>query len=338
MPSNNISVVVPLFNEQASLVELHQEITAVADEHAYNIEVIYVDDGSTDGSWKTIQEIADSDSRAFGVRLRRNFGKAAAISAGTVAANHEYILTIDADLQDQPREIPKFVAEMETGLDVVSGWKKPRLDSLGRRLASRAFNFLVNLLTKVKLHDHNCGFKMYRREVFDEVDLYGGFHRFIPVLAAARGFRIGEVAVKHRKRKYGKSKYGSLRIVKGFLDLMTICFLTGYSQRPQHLMGLAGLASFAVGVGGLTYMAIYWVVRMTAQPELTPLHQRPIVLYSVAALLLGTQLLTMGFLAELMVAKDQKRGRRFSIRETTSIKPVSHKTAKPHEATDRPLP
>ncbi|MGI9515686.1 MAG: glycosyltransferase family 2 protein [Pirellulaceae bacterium] len=314
--TKNVSVIVPLFNEQQSLRELHAELVAVEQDHPYQFEMIFVDDGSTDGSWSEIQKLAAEDSRVFGVRLRRNFGKAAAISAGTVVASHDHVLTIDADLQDDPHEIPRLFAELDKGFDVVSGWKVDRQDPWTRRLASRIFNGMVNTLTKVKLHDHNCGFKLYRREVFDEVDLYGGFHRFVPVLAAARGFKVSETQVHHRKRKYGSSKYGSGRIVKGLLDLMTVCFLTGYSQRPQHLLGTAGIASFLVGMAGLVYMAIYWILRMNFFPDWTPLHQRPVVIYSVAALLLGTQLLTMGFLAELIVARDQKRGRRFAVQET----------------------
>lgn len=312
----HVSIIVPLLNEEESLRELYAELCQVGLQNGYELEIVFVDDGSTDSSWAVIEELSASDPRVFGVRLRRNFGKAAAISAGTVVASHGLIVTIDADLQDDPAEIPKLLAEMDKGYDVVSGWKLRRRDPWTRRFASRGFNWLVNTLTRVRLHDHNCGFKLYRREVFDEVDLYGGFHRFVPVLAAARGFRIGEAVVNHRPRKHGRSRYGTMRIAKGLLDLMTVCFLTGYSQRPQHLLGTAGLTSFMVGICGMVFMAVYWVLRMMFYPDWTPLHQRPVVIYSVAALLLGAQLLTMGFLAELIVAKDQKRGRRFSVRGT----------------------
>lgn len=312
----NLSIVVPLLNESDSLRELFRELIEVAELNQYDLEIILVDDGSTDDSWAVIESLSESDPRVCGVRLRRNFGKAAALSAGTSIASKEYVVTIDADLQDDPREIPKLVSEMSKGFDVVSGWKKKRLDPWSRRFGSRIFNGLVNTLTKVRLHDHNCGFKLYRREVFDEVDLYGGFHRFVPVLAAARGFKIGETIVNHRTRKHGKSRYGTSRIIRGLLDLMTVCFLTGYSQRPQHLLGATGLISFFVGLLGLFYMAVYWTLRMNFYPDWTPLHQRPVVIYSVAALLLGAQLLTMGFLAELIVARDQKRGRRYSVRQT----------------------
>lgn len=315
-PHTKISVIVPLLNEADSLAELHSELARTATDNDYELEIIFVDDGSTDRSWEVIEELAARDPRVFGVRLRRNFGKAAAISAGTVVASHDFVVTIDADLQDDPREMPRLFARLNEGFDVVSGWKQDRKDPWSRRFASRVFNWLVNTLTRVRLHDHNCGFKLYRREVFDEVDLYGGFHRFVPVLAAARGFRIGETVVHHRPRRHGRSRYGSMRIVKGLLDLMTVCFLTGYSQRPQHLLGTAGIVSFLFGTFGLAFMAVYWILRISLYPEWTPLHQRPVVLYSVAALLLGAQLLTMGFLAELIVARDQKRGRRFAVRST----------------------
>ncbi len=325
MPTN-ISIVIPLLNEAPSLRELHADLLSVAEANDYCFEMVFVDDGSTDQSWAIIDELAAVDTRVKGIQLRRNFGKAAALSAGTGIAQHAYVVTIDADLQDDPREIPNLLKTMESGYDVVSGWKRDRQDPWSRRWASRIFNGLVNTLTKVKLHDHNCGFKLYRREVFDEVDLYGGFHRFVPVLAAARGFRIGEAVVNHRPRKHGRSRYGPFRIVQGLLDLMTVCFLTGYSQRPQQLLGLIGLASFLGGISGMLFMAIYWVLRMNFYPDWTPLHQRPVVIYSVAALLVGTQLLTMGFLAELLVARDQKRSRRYAVRSVVGTPKKSSST------------
>ena len=319
--SIQLSIVIPLLNEEPSLEELSADLIRVASDNGYDLEMIFVDDGSTDGSWQIIRQLAAKDDRVKGIRLRRNFGKAAAISAGAAAAEYEYVVTIDADLQDDPSEIPKLLEVMATGFDVVSGWKRDRKDPWSRRFASKIFNGLVNGLTKVRLHDHNCGFKLYRREVFDEVDLYGGFHRFVPVLAAARGFKIAEAVVNHRPRKHGNSRYGPFRIVQGLLDLMTVCFLTGYSQRPQQLMGLIGAVSFLGGLTGMLFMAIYWLLRMNFYPDWTPLHQRPVVIYSVAGLLMGTQLLTIGFLAELLVARDQKRSRRFAIGETVGTQP-----------------
>jgi len=187
---------------------------------------------------------------------------------------------------------------------------------VNKTLPSKVFNWLVGCLTGVKLHDHNCGFKVYRRAVFDEVKLYGEMHRFVPVLASAKGFRVTEIPVNHRARQHGYSKYGLRRLPKGFLDLLTVSFLTGFNQRPQHLLGMFGLASFSFGALGMIIMAIYWILRMTMYPDWTPLHQRPIVLYSLGALILGTQLLSMGFLAELIVNKDQSREEPYSISET----------------------
>lgn len=317
-----LSIVIPVFNEQDSLTELHREIDAVASENGYDVEIIMIDDGSTDESWATMKSIASEDARVQCLRFRRNFGKAAALRAGTNASTGELIVTLDADLQDDPAEIPKLIEELDRGFDLVSGWKKERHDPLGKRIPSRVFNSMVGWLTGVKLHDHNCGFKVYRREIFDEVRLYGEMHRFVPVLAAARGFRVSESVVHHRPRVHGRSKYGWSRLPKGFLDLLTVCFLTGYNQRPQHLLGMVGLVSFAAGAVGLGYMSFYWVLRMSFESfsGWPPLHQRPLVVFSLGALLLGAQLLSMGFLAELIVARGQEDREPFSIRESVGGK------------------
>jgi glycosyltransferase involved in cell wall biosynthesis len=253
-----LSAVIPVLNEAESLAVLHGELTGVAREHGYDLEVIFVDDGSRDDSWERIEQLAATDPSVRGIRFRRNFGKAAALSAGFEAARGDVVVTLDADLQDDPREIPRFLAEIDKGLDCISGWKQVRHDPWHKVLPSRVFNWLVGVLTGVKLHDHNCGFKCYRREIFSEVRLYGELHRFVPVLAAARGWRVGEIVVNHRPRKFGRSKYGVTRIVKGFLDLMTVYFLTGFEQRPQHLLGTLGIAAFAIGLAGLTYLTITW--------------------------------------------------------------------------------
>ncbi len=223
-----------------------------------------------------------------GLRFRRNFGKAAALGAGFESAHGELVMTLDADLQDDPREIPRFLTAIATGLDVVSGWKRVRHDPWHKVFPSRVFNWLVSRLTGVSLHDHNCGMKCYRREVFREVRLYGELHRFVPVLAAARGFRVGEITIAHRPRRYGRSKYGVRRFVTGFLDLLTVKFLTGFGQRPQHLLGAVGLASFVLGGLVLCYLTGYWVMTQL-RPDLgwPPLHERPLLLYSLGALLAG---------------------------------------------------
>jgi glycosyltransferase involved in cell wall biosynthesis len=304
-----LSVVVPVFNEVESLTALHAELAEVARQHNYDLEILLVDDGSTDASWQRIEALAAADARVRGIRFRRNFGKAAALSAGFEAARGEIVVTLDADLQDDPREIPRFLAEIDKGLDCISGWKQIRHDPWHKVWPSRGFNWLVGVLTGVKLHDHNCGFKCYRREIFQEVRLYGELHRFVPVLAAARGWKVGEIVVHHRPRKFGRSKYGMTRIVKGFLDLLTVYFLTGFDQRPQHLLGTCGIGAFAIGLIGLSYLAVTWILVNVfgwneTFPNWTfkPLHERPALLYSTAMLLLGAQFISMGFLAELFTA------------------------------------
>ncbi len=315
-PGQHLSIVIPVFNEEASLSLLRQEIGEVSRQHGYNPQIVFVDDGSTDESWNVIRKLAERDEGVQGIRFRRNFGKAAALSAGFAAANGQFVMTLDADLQDDPHEIPHFLAKMEEGLDVVSGWKKVRHDPWHKVLPSRLFNWLVSWINGVRLHDHNCGMKCYRREVLGEVHLYGELHRFVPVLAAARGFRVGELVIQHRARRFGKSKYGVKRFVKGFLDLLTVKFLTGFGQRPQHLLGAFGLICFLAGGLALTYLAASWawIMLQGGDPQL---HRRPLVVYSMGALLLGAQLLSMGFLAELMTAYAVRDLPTYSVAERT---------------------
>jgi len=315
-----LSIVVPVYNERESLDALHRELSEVAAAQGYDLDVIFVDDGSTDGSWEAIRRLAAEDDRVRGVRFRRNFGKAAALSAGFERARGELVMTLDADLQDDPHEIPRFLAEIEKNLDVISGWKKVRHDPWHKVLPSRVFNGMVSRLTGVKLHDHNCGMKCYRREVLGEVRLYGELHRFVPVLAAARGFRVGEIVINHRAREFGRSKYGLSRFVKGFLDLLTVKFLTGFGQRPQHVLGTAGLAAFLLGALGMGCMAVWWCVSRIDSFGLEPvhLHQKPAVLYALGLLLLGGQLMSMGFLAELFVAYNTTDTHGYSVSEETT--------------------
>jgi glycosyltransferase involved in cell wall biosynthesis len=311
-----VSVVVPVFNEAESLAALHAEITAVAAERGLELEIIFVDDGSRDGSWKIIRDLAAKDTRVRGIRFRTNFGKAAALSAGFKAVRGPVCLTMDADLQDDPREIPNFLAAIDGGLDVVSGWKKKRNDPFYKVVPSRVFNRLVGALTGVRLHDHNCGMKCYRREVLQEVRLYGELHRFIPVLAAARGFTVGELVINHRPRKFGQSKYGFRRYLRGFLDLLTVRFITSYSLRPQHYLGSVGMLSFLLGLAGMIYLAITWVIRyFNPAAPFDPLHQRPLMIYSLGGVLLGAQLFSMGMLAELMTAYQSRDEDLYSVAE-----------------------
>ena len=314
-----ISLVIPVYNERDSLLQLHAEIAAVAAEAALDVEVVFVDDGSRDGSWEVIRELAQQHSWTHGIRFRRNFGKAAALSAGFHGAQGEIILTLDADLQDDPHEVPRFLEALRQDLDVVSGWKRVRLDPWHKVWPSRVFNRLVGWMTGITLHDHNCGMKCYRAEVLREVRLYGELHRFIPVLAAARGFRVGEIVIKHRARQHGKSKYGVRRFVKGFLDLLTVKFLTSFRQRPQHLLGTVGLLATSMGLLGLGYLALTWILErlMPQQGGYIRLMDRPLLIYSLAALLLGVQLVSLGFLAELITAYQVGDEQSFSIAERT---------------------
>jgi dolichol-phosphate mannosyltransferase len=317
MPTT-LSIVIPVFNEVESLPTLQQELSAVAAEHEYQLEVVFVDDGSTDGSWEVVQRLAGEDAAVQGVRLRRNFGKAAALSAGVAASSAPIVITMDADLQDDPAEIPRFLDALGNELDLVSGWKRTRHDPWHKVGPSRVFNGLVGAMTGVRLHDHNCGFKCYRREVFDEIRLYGERHRFIPVLAEARGFRIGEIEVHHRPRQFGKSKYGMRRFVKGFLDLLTVYFLTGFGQRPQHLMGTLGLLCFLLGGTGLGILSIWRIISWQVDTlEPIHLHERAVFYYSIVAVLLGAQFMTIGFLAEMITESCGKDQQPYSIKERT---------------------
>jgi glycosyltransferase involved in cell wall biosynthesis len=312
-----ISIVIPVYNEKDSLPLLYAEIAEVARQANLDAEVLFIDDGSKDGSWAIIADLARQHAMVHGVRFRRNFGKAAALSAGFRTARGEIILTLDADLQDDPQEIPRFLEALGKSLDVVSGWKRVRHDPWHKVGPSRVFNALVSWLTGVHLHDHNCGMKCYRAEIFREVRLYGELHRFIPVLAAARGFRVGEIVIQHRPRRFGYSKYGVRRFVKGFLDLLTVKFLTGFTQRPQHLLGTIGLISFLLGTLGMLYLTVQWLITFFWPGAFPPLHERPLLIYAVAALLLGAQMMSIGFLAELITAYQGRDEDSYSIAEKT---------------------
>lgn len=232
-----LSIIVPVLNERESLPQLLTEIVRSGERHGLEYEVIFVDDGSRDGSWQAIRQLAAQDEKVSGIRLRRNFGKAAALTAGMRAARGDLLLMMDADLQDDPAEIPNFLSKLDEGFDVVNGWKVRRLDPWHKVFPSRVFNWMIGRLTGLKLHDHNCGLKLFRADVAHEITIYGELHRFIPVLAHAKGFRVTEIAVHHRERQFGHSKYGVRRFLRGFLDLLTVKFLTGFGQSPQHMLG-----------------------------------------------------------------------------------------------------
>ncbi|MCA8993791.1 MAG: glycosyltransferase family 2 protein [Planctomycetaceae bacterium] len=313
-----LSIVVPVFNEVESLEELHRQIQDVAEKNDIEYELVFVDDGSDDGSWRIIRKISKKNDNVSGIRFRRNFGKAAALTAGMRAAKGQLLMMMDADLQDDPEEIPRFLKKLEGGFDVVNGWKERRLDPWHKVYPSKVFNWMIGSLTGLHLHDHNCGIKLFRRVVHDEIQLYGELHRFIPVLAHARGFRVAEVAVHHRARQFGHSKYGVIRFLRGFLDLLTVKFLTSFGQRPQHMLGAMGLLFFGLGILGLGYLSLLWVcMNILGLFEASPIGGRPLLLYSVASLLLGAQGLSLGLLAELLVAYTGQERDAFSVAETT---------------------
>ena len=292
-----ISIVIPVLNEEQNLAPLHREIDEVLRSAGLQAEMIIVDDGSKDGSWNEVTQLARCDPRVQGIRFRRNFGKAAALSAAFACVRGEFVVTLDADLQDNPSEIPRLIRQLDAGFDLVNGWKRHRFDPWHKVIPSRIFNWMIRLVSGLNLHDHNCGLKGYRVEVVCEIRIYGELHRFITLLAHARGFRVTEMEVQHRPRIHGKSNYGLGRFVKGLLDLLTVRVLTMFGERPLHFLGAAGLAAFAAGFLGLAYLAWLWVTGHR------PIGTRPVLIYSAASLLLGAQMMSAGILAELIVSR-----------------------------------
>ena len=313
-----LTVVVPVFNECDSLVQLVDELQAGVRTSVATFEIILVDDGSTDDSWKVICELSSREFTVSGIRLRRNFGKAAALTAGMKVATGSLILMLDADLQDDPAESPALLLQIQAGFDVVNSWKQRRLDPWHKVYPSKVFNALVGFMTGLQLHDHNCGLKLFRADVAQEVQIYGELHRFIPVLAHARGFRVTEVAVNHRIRQHGHSKYGMRRFLRGLLDLMTVTFLTSFGRRPQHALGTIGMAFFMIGMLGLSYLGLLWISMRIGLVAACPIGNRPLLAYSIASTLLGGQALSLGLLAELIVAYTGRSSDSYSVSETTS--------------------
>ena len=302
----SVSVVVPVYNERDSLRSLRDALRKVSKDapQVGRLHIIFVDDGSTDGSWPLIADMAKEDPDITSIRLRRNFGKAAALEIGVHEAKSDIIITMDADLQDDPSEIPNFLKKLDEGYDVVSGWKEVRKDRAEKTLPSKVFNYVTSKLTGLKLKDMNCGFKAYRREVFDSVALYGELHRYIPVLADSVGYRIGEIPVKHHERKFGSSKYGFKRYSRGFIDLLTTLMITRYDRRPGHLFGGVGLALLLLGTAVLTYLTIIKLVLGASIGE------RPLLLLGVLLVTVGGQLLLFGMLSELIIHRTEPLNKR----------------------------
>ncbi len=289
-----ISAVVPAYNEVESLAELHGQLVQALEATGRTWEILYVDDGSRDGTDRAIAALCESDRRVSAVSLRRNFGKSAALATGFRLARGEWVVTLDADLQDDPAELPKLVTALEGGLDLVSGWKQSRQDPITKTLPSRLFNAVTSSVSGVTLHDFNCGFKLYRREVVEAVDVYGERHRFVPALAHWQGFRVGEVPVHHRPRRYGRSKFGAARFINGFLDLISAAFLSTSGLKPLHVFGRIGLGSLAVGV----LMGLWFIAQWLGGE---PMRVRPLMLFGAGLVLLGILLMLMGLLGEMIV-------------------------------------
>ncbi|MBE0648761.1 MAG: glycosyltransferase family 2 protein [Bacteroidales bacterium] len=299
-----LSVVVPLLNEAESLPELSQWINHVMQENYLSYELIFIDDGSRDDSWKVIVELAEDNPAVKGIKFRRNYGKAAALSCGFTAASGKVVITMDADLQDNPEEIPELYRMIvEDGFDLVSGWKKKRHDPISKTIPTRFFNWSTRRMSRIKLHDFNCGLKAYNSDVVKSIDVYGEMHRYIPVIAKWAGFtKIGEKVVLHQKRKYGKTKYGPDRFLKGYLDLLTITFISRFGKRPMHFFGLWGTLLFMTGfgiAGFLAYERIFF--------EGYKMTERPLFYFGMLAMILGTQLFVAGFLGELISRSSHDR-------------------------------
>jgi glycosyltransferase involved in cell wall biosynthesis len=305
----NISVVIPLLNEDESLTELHDWIARVMQSNHFSYEIIFIDDGSTDDSWKVISQLSLKDSNVKGIRFLRNFGKSQALHAGFEKAQGDVIITMDADLQDSPDEIPELYNMITSGgYDLVSGWKKKRYDAvITKNLPSKVFNWAARKTSGVKLHDFNCGLKSYRKNVVKNIDVNGEMHRYIPVLAKNAGFsNIGEKVVQHQARKYGETKFGIDRFIHGFLDLITIWFLSRFGKRPMHLFGALGVLMFVIGFGFAFYLGID---KLLINPTGRLITQRPAFYLALVTMIIGTQFFVAGFLGELILRNrpDKRR-------------------------------
>ena len=309
--SPELSFVIPVFEEQDSLEQLFRELCDACDQANRTFEIVFVNDGSRDESGARLDALAARDARVRVVHFRRNFGKSPALAAGFERARGAVIFTLDADLQDDPKMIPSFLEELDNGADLVSGWKARRHDPLGKTLPSKVFNGVVRRLSGLELHDFNCGFKAYRKEIVDEVTVYGGLHRFMPVLAAARGFKVVEVVVEHRARQHGVSKFGARRFFDGVLDLMTVMLVTRFRTRPLHFFGVPGFAMGAVGFVVLAYLALLWTTG-------EPIGTRPLLTLGVLLSLGAIQMVLLGLLGELLVRTTIQPREIYSIRSESS--------------------
>lgn len=302
----DISIIIPVLNEEKNIEELYSKITEVMTEIKLNYELIFIDDGSTDNTFRIARELLDRDKHIKLIKFKKNFGKSSALSAGFRYSKGKIIITMDGDLQDDPTEIPNFIQKIREGYDLVSGWKFQRRDPITKTVPSKIFNKLTAVTTGVKIHDFNCGFKAYQREVVKNIDVYGELHRYIPVLAQWRGYSVGEIKVKHHPRKYGKSKYGPSRILLGFLDLITVKFITMHSKKPFHLFGPIGLSLFTLGCLVLMYLLTLHFLFLLTGAVTWELRSRPLLLLSMLFIILGIQLISLGLFGEQIASSGEK--------------------------------
>ncbi len=312
MHSVKISVIIPLLNEEESLRELASRLETVLSGLApESYEVLFIDDGSTDTSYQVLRDIHRANPRFQAIRFRRNYGKSAALAVGFARAAGDIVITMDADLQDDPQEIPALCAKLDEGYDLVSGWKRKRYDPWHKTMPSKLFNAVTSKMSGITLHDFNCGLKAYRRDVVKSVQIYGDMHRYIPALAHWEGFRVAEIPVQHHPRKFGVSKFGAKRFVTGFLDLLTVLFTTKYIKRPLHLFGTIGTLLLLVGMGVETTLTVEWFLGMTY------FSNRPLVLLGILLIIVGVQLISMGLLGEMLVKNSSTGTAQYLIREQT---------------------
>lgn len=317
----NLSIIIPLLNEEESLPELHTWIIRVMETNNYSYEILFIDDGSTDNSWKVITELSAINKNTKGIRFQKNFGKSQALNIGFKKALGDVIITMDADLQDSPDEIPElYEMIINQKYDLVSGWKKKRYDSVvAKNIPSKLFNWAACKTSGVKLHDFNCGLKSYNKKVIKNIDVYGEMHRYIPVLAKNEGFnKIGEKVVIHQARKYGSSKFGMSRFINGFLDLITIWFLSKFGKRPMHLFGALGVMMFFIGFCATLFIGVYKLYKLSTGEQAILITQNPWFYIALTTMILGTQLFLAGFLGEIIL-KSNKKEKRYKVLETLKI-------------------
>ena len=313
-----LSIVIPLLNEEGSLELLHQKLTASLQQLGQPYEVIYINDGSTDDSPDILAQIFERDPTVQVIHFRHNFGKTAALTAGFRHSRGEIIVTLDADLQDDPAEIPAMLAKLRMGYDLVAAWRHQRQDPIDKTWPSRLFNRVVSTFSGIPLHDFNCGFKMYRRAVTEQIPFYSDFHRYVPVLAAGRGFRVTEIPVQHHPRHAGVSKYGAGRTLRGLLDFITVLFLQTYLKNPMRLFGTGGLVMFGLGGFVEAYLAALWLLRELGWLQTGPIGTRPLFTVGILAMILGIQLLSIGLLGEMVRYFSYRPEQEYSIRDILS--------------------